>query len=257
MAAYYNENEPYCVEWLRNLIREGLITDGEVDDRNIQDVAPADLRGFDRCHFFAGIAGWDYALNLAGWTSGSVWTGSCPCQPFSAAGKRVGAADDQHLWPIWFNLIRECKPDTVFGEQVGAAIAFGWLDAVSTDLEREGYATGTAILGAHSVGAPHIRQRLWFVADTDSSGFVKRRGAGSMETQDTSAECSRQGQSPSNWLTEPNVGRVADGVPCRVGRLRALGNAIVPQVAAEFIAAYIESVAKPPRRCAAPSVFNP
>ena len=167
--AYYNEWERYPAEWLRNLIKEGLIADGDVDERSIKDVEAADLRGYTQCHFFAGIGGWSYALRLSGWDDARpVWTGSCPCQPFSVAGQQQGGADERHLWPEYFRLIRECHPATIFAEQVAAAIGSGWLDAVFTDLESEGYACAASVLPACSVGAPHIRQRLWFMADAES-----------------------------------------------------------------------------------------
>lgn len=166
MAAYYNEFDPFAAAWLRELIKAGLIADGEVDERSITDVQPDDVRGFTQCHFFAGIGGWSYALRLAGWPDARpVWTGSCPCQPFSAAGANLGGDDPRHLWPAWFRLIRECQPAIVFGEQVESAIAHGWLDLVCDDLEGEGYAVGAAGIPACGVGAFHIRQRLWFVAD--------------------------------------------------------------------------------------------
>ena len=168
MTAYYNENDPYAAQWLRTLISAGHIADGDVDERSIIDVRPDDLAGYNQCHFFAGIGGWSYALRIAGWPDDRpVWTGSCPCQPFSSAGKGAAADDERHLWPQWFSLIRECRPATIFGEQVEAAIGWGWLDVVFADLEAQGYACGTAVLPACSVGAPHIRQRLWFVAVAD------------------------------------------------------------------------------------------
>jgi len=167
MDTYYNENDPFAVAWLRELMKAGMIADGEIDDRSIAEVSAGDVQGFDQCHFFAGIGGWSYALRLAGWSDDRpVWTGSCPCQPFSSAGKGGGAADPRHLWPEWVRLIRECHPSVIFGEQVEAAIRHGWLDLVFGDLEGEGYACGAAVLGAHSVGAPHIRQRVWFVAES-------------------------------------------------------------------------------------------
>lgn len=79
-----------------------------------------------------------------------------------------GVTDKRHLWPTWFNLIRECRPPVIFGEQVESAINHGWLDLVQANLERENYACGAVGLPAGGVGAPHIRQRLWFVADADS-----------------------------------------------------------------------------------------
>lgn len=156
---------------MRNLIAEGLIADGEVDDRSITEVAPEDLKGFDQCHFFAGIGGWSYAARLAGWAdSRPMWTGSPPCQPFSVAGKRQGAGDQRHLWPVWFDLVRECRPSVIFGEQVSAAIRYGWLDQLQEDLEASDYSFGSVIVPASGVGAPHKRDRLWFVAHSISQG---------------------------------------------------------------------------------------
>ena len=166
MSAYYNEIEPFAAEWLRNLIARGLIADGTVDTRSIVDVEPYDLRDFDQCHFFAGIGVWSHALRLAGWPdSRQVWTGSCPCQPFSSAGRAHGFADERHLWPHWFHLIRECRPGVVFGEQVASKDGLAWLDLVHADLEGEGYAVGALDLCAAGVGAPHIRQRLYLAAE--------------------------------------------------------------------------------------------
>ena len=167
MVAYYNEIDPYASQWLRNLIDAGHIAKGDVDTRSIKDVSADDLKGYTQCHFFAGIGVWSHALRRAKWADDRpVWTGSCPCQPFSAAGTQKGTTDDRHLWPIWFNLIRECRPRVIFGEQVEAAINHGWLDLVQSDLERENYACGAVGIPAAGVGAPHIRQRLWFVANT-------------------------------------------------------------------------------------------
>jgi DNA (cytosine-5)-methyltransferase 1 len=165
---YYNEFDTKTAAWLRELISAKLIPAGDVDTRSIVDVSADELRGYTQCHFFAGIGGWSLALQLAGWPADKrVWSGSTPCQPFSTAGKGLAQADERHLWPVFFNLIKECRPEYVFGEQVASAIGKGWLDGISTDLGEEGYTCGSAVLGAHSVGSPHIRQRLYWVAYSD------------------------------------------------------------------------------------------
>jgi len=240
---YYNEFDPYAAQWLRNLIDAGHIAKGEVDTRSIKDVNASDLSGYVQCHFFAGLGGWSHALRLAGWPEDRpVWTGSCPCQPFSAAGTQKGTADDRHLWPVWFNLIRECRPGVVFGEQVEAAINHGWLDLVQSDLESEGYACGAVGIPAAGVQAPHIRQRLWFVADTQ-----RQRGRGGQFARQDAMDADARSQIAGSgglrgWqATEPCPSPLVDGATARVGRLRAYGNAIVPQVAQVFIEAYLES----------------
>lgn len=174
---YYNEHDKAKAATLRELIDIGAIAPGEVDERSIVDVGLDDLRGFTQCHFFAGGGVWSYALRLAGWPDDRpVWTGSCPCPGFSAAGKGGGFRDARHLWPDWFRLIRECRPANIFGEQVDDAIGYGWLDLVQTDLEAADYAVGKAVFGACSVGAPHIRQRLYFGAVSNSDGLHLRPG---------------------------------------------------------------------------------
>ncbi len=305
---YYNEFDPKAADWIRELIRSKLVPDGEVDTRSISDVKATDLTGFIQCHFFAGICGWPYALQLAAWPSTRpVWTGSCPCQPFSVAGKGKAQADERHLWPAFHRLIQECCPDVVFGEQVASAIGHGWLDGIRSDLEGAGYALGAAVLGAHSVGAPHIRQRLFWgghrMADA-ACGLVLPNGSGrdagrqaseatghgrAVESASSAravgdARCERDesrgiagivagesgaaegearerewdghaaGDCRSAWddfyvvpCADGKARRIgsgiqplAHGVPGRVAQLRGLGNAIVPQVAAEFVRAFEE-----------------
>jgi DNA (cytosine-5)-methyltransferase 1 len=233
VSALYNEIDRYCCDWLQNLMDAGHITSGKIDDRSIADLSPDDVRGYERVHFFAGIGGWELALQMSEY-AGPVWTGSCPCQPFSAAGKGKASGDERHLWPEWFRLISAVRPPIIFGEQVEAAIGWGWLDLVYSDLEAEGYSVGAAVLPACSVGAPHIRQRLWFVADTDKS-----RSQGHGEPSERSGEClawSRL-QEPSWFQFAASFLNGAHGFRNRVAKLRAAGNAITPQCAAEFIKA--------------------
>lgn len=300
--AYYNEWDSYAAAWLRNLIAAGHIPPGDVDERSIVDVRADDLRGYRSAHFFAGIGGWPYALRLAGVPDDAeVWTGSCPCQPLSCAGQRKGDADERHLWPAFYRLIVERRPATIFGEQVSGKDGLEWLSAVRADLEGIGYAIGAADLPACSVGAPHIRQRLFWVAYRSGAGLEKRqeqsarqeraaieRGgdAGAMVnaaseqvglpgrareqgsavgelgdakgerkmshlgfSERTFVESDRGFWSDLEWLpcidgnwrpTKPGLFPLAHGVPARVGRLRAYGNAIAPPLAAEFIMAAME-----------------
>jgi DNA (cytosine-5)-methyltransferase 1 len=316
MSGYYCEFDSSAAAWLRELMKTGLIPEGKVDERDIREVRPEDVRGFTQAHFFAGIGGWPYALRLAGWPDDRpVWTGSCPCQPFSAAGKRQGQADERHVWPVFFRLIRQCNPATVFGEQVASDDGYRWLARVRDDLEDAGYAVGCADLPACSAGAPHIRQRLFWVANANSSERRQKRSANRRRAQSRNAALGvdakdshrladangglagdggiqpgrEHGQQPedggvtervgntngtgregrglregeradqcSAWQTaisipcrdgkarriEPAIFPLAHGIPGRVGLLRGAGNAIVPQVAAAFVRAFLEAEAE-------------
>lgn len=165
MAAVYNENDPYAAAWLENLAAGGHIAEGLVDSRDVHLLEPADVIGATQFHAFAGIGAWSYALRLAAWPDSTpVWTGSCPCQPFSTAGRRKGTKDDRHLWPEWHRLLAECLPTVVFGEQVASPAGRAWLAVVRDEMEALGYAVGAADLCAAGAGAPHIRQRLFFGA---------------------------------------------------------------------------------------------
>ncbi|HED1234202.1 TPA: DNA cytosine methyltransferase [Enterobacter hormaechei subsp. steigerwaltii] len=279
-AAYYNEIDPFAAQWLRNLIAGGHIAPGEVDERSIEDVTPDDLRGFTQCHFFAGIGVWSHSLRLAGWPDDKpVWTGSCPCQPFSAAGKGDGFADERHLWPHFFHLISELRPQHVFGEQVASGNSNTWFDLVQTDLEGMGYAFGLVPFAAAGVGAPHIRERAYWVANTTGQLHHQCNDGANEFGRSRDAEQNRLGGEPvralevngfwrdADWLlcrdgkwrpvepgtfplvdgaaarmgrVEPGVARVASSN--RVGRLKGYGNAINAQAAAEFVRACLEVV---------------
>lgn len=181
MAAYYNEIDPYAAQWLRNLIEAGHIAPGVVDERSIEDVRPSDLAGFTQCHFFAGVGAWSLALRRAGWPDDvPVWTGSCPCQPFSSAGAGAGFEDARHLWPTFAWLIKQCKPPVVFGEQVASKAVEPWVDLVHADVEAMGYAFGAVPFPSAGVGAPHIRDRLFWVGhsnDARSQGHAWHGGS--------------------------------------------------------------------------------
>ncbi len=184
--------------------------------------------------------------------------GGFPCQPHSVAGKRKGAADDRNLWPEFIRVIRETKPRYVLAENVPGIITT-YLDTVLSDLEGENYATWPFAFSACGFDAPHIRERIFVVAYSNGTrelqpqgcdqtqrrrignsgkdvGYAERTGQqsgllgqGEIKSRGTStsrSECQR-----TRWTVEPNVGRVAHGIPSRVDRLRGLGNAVVPQVA--------------------------
>lgn len=297
---YYNEWDPQAAAWLRELISERLIPRGLVDERSITEVKAKDLEGFTQCHFFAGIGGWPFALQLAGVDHRTpLWTGSPPCQPFSAAGKQLGQFDPRHLAPVFLDLISQCRPAIIFGEQVAPAIAKSWMCDLQAHLEGEDYAVGFAVLPACSVGAPHKRERLFFgtklvvyaddeqqptteyrkgfadanrtsktyssVADTDSKRLQRERRNGNQERrerpnfrqtglldgtgpEDYETNPHHSFWSDTDWLgcrdgkfrpVEPGTFPLANGIPARVGRLRGYGNAIVPEVAAEFVRAFL------------------
>ncbi len=293
---YYNENDPSAAAWLRGLIAEGLIPPGDVDTRSIIDVRPHEIAHYTQQHFFAGIGGWSLALRLAGWPdSRPVRTGSCPCQPFSIAGKGLGKKDPRHLWPFFRDLITFGDSTVTFGEQVASKDGRNWLAGVRLDLEGLGYAVGAADLCAAGIGAPHLRQRLYWLADAKDPdgraelkivGDATREGSsghpdgsgehGGVANPDgghASAEWEQRGGeqrllegdrvggfwSQSRWIAcrdgkhrrvpvEPAIFPLADGLPYKLARrgsirpalLKGAGNAIVPEITAEFIMAYLE-----------------
>ena len=243
---YYNEIDPYCAAWLQNLMDAGHIARGDIDTRSIEDVTPNDVRGYTQCHWFAGLGGWAHALDLAGWPRDRpVWTGSCPCQPFSAAGKGAGFADERHLWPAWYHLISQCLPAVLYGEQVARAAE--WIDLVCGDLEALDYAVECRPISAGAVGSEQIRSRVWIVADSIKNGLNRE---GISPQQRKSVSCTSRSFNGFPWTSTPVPANAADyrdvlllahGIPSDLASIAAYGNAIVPQVAEQFIEAYCEA----------------
>ena len=324
--AYYNEIDQAAAAVLRQCIADGVIAPGDIDTRSIKEVEPHELEGYTQCHFFAGGGLWSVALRIAGWPDDTpVWTGSCPCQPFSAAGKGLGTDDPRHLWPDFFRLIRAARPAIVMGEQVAGKTGYGWFDGVGSDLASEDYASRAVDFPACAVDAPHQRNRLYWIACALDHGIRPRLegfaghgdGSGRPEPHRPVAEADGaaaagispdaafpviQGQpsarhqsddradaglhadadrggrggrqegaeretlggavverhparngtywSDAEWIichdgkarrAQPDIRFLVDGLPGRVDLWRVGGNAIVPQAAAEVIAAFMEA----------------
>jgi len=168
-----------------------------------------------------------------------ILTCSYPCQPFSVAGKRKGESDARHLWTDTFRLVKECQPSWFIGENVSGHIELG-LDTVLKDLETEGYDTRTFIVPASTVGAWHRRERIWIIghkelSDTDSRRF-KSSESKRQQKERTSQTSESRAEQENWWQTESELCGVPDGISYgldkgRVGRIKGLGNAIVPQIA--------------------------
>ena len=232
MTAYYNEIDPYAAQWLRNLIEAGHIAPGFVDERSIEDIAPIELMGYTQCHFFAGIGIWSLALRNAGWPDDKpVWTGSCPCQPFSSAGEGKGFDDERHLWPHFQWLIEQCRPAAVFGEQVASKDVNPWIDLVQADMEAMGYAFGAVAFPSASIGAPHIRDRTYWLADSEAIGCTGEYLRTSSRMQQNRIE-----ESYGLSAGQPAAGAVngfwsnADWLHCRDGKWRPVEPGTFPLV---------------------------
>jgi len=254
-TACHVEFAPYKAKWLRNLFPKD-----EVIERDIREVKSDELQKYTHVHIFAGIGGWDYALRYAGWSpTRSVWTISCPCQPYSSAGQNKGQADNRHLWPIAFRLIEKCRPTTIFGEQVPRAINFGWLDEVKHDLESIGYAFGAEIRPSCLVSEKIEGSRIWFVASSESDdGARKHRELRPAHGQSMRNEMPKpRGASPlhllgdegTEWISgisgekliaKSGMALLVDEFPGRASQVCAYGDVIDPKLAATFIEDFME-----------------
>jgi DNA (cytosine-5)-methyltransferase 1 len=168
----------------------------------------------------------------------TLLTGGFPCQPYSHAGKRRGKDDDRAIGGEMVRIISEARPAWVLGENVSGFATMG-LDDMLSDLESLGYACQTFCVPACAVNAPHRRDRLWIVANSESlkrgssRHTLREKEKNSRFRNGSKAKGEYSG--PCEWSTEPGVRRVANGIPRRVDRLKGLGNAIVPHVAYEII----------------------
>ena len=175
---------------------------------------------------------------VAGWGGCDLITGGFPCQPYSVAGDRRGNADDRALWPQMARVIDECRPTYVLAENVPGIVPLA-LDGVLSDLANLDYTARAIDLSACAVDAPHRRARVWIMAH--STG-IRLSGQGEHEqpfhpTAGGNGQANQpvDGSQGYTWEPEPGVGRVANGVPNGVDRVKALGNAIVPGVAYEIL----------------------
>lgn len=209
--------------------------------------------------------------NFARFGGCTVLTGGFPCQPWSEAGKRAGKDDHRHLWPAMCRVIETVRPTWIVGENVDGIISLG-LEDVCADLESRNYSTQSLVIPAVAAGAPHLRERVWILAHAnggrrrsnsaarhdangnDANG-AKTHGepipSGSpcgaedlahpdrlrgLQPQGRVGEVGRRSSHGSWWVREPDVARVAYGIPNESHRRRGLGNAIVPQIAEEILA---------------------
>lgn len=255
MSVVYNDCDAAVCAWLNALIERRHLPRGVVVCCDVRSLSPSDVSGYQQVHLFAGIGGWPLALQMARWPDEiTVWTASLPCQPLSVAGQRRGPDDERHLWPAVYRLIAECRPPIILGEQVASALGKQWLSAVRADLEALGYACGAADLCAASVGAPHIRQRLYWVAYANGARLEGLAAVG--ELLGSQCEAAERDNQAGAWTDPswvdcrdgvrrpigPGTFPLAHGVPARVVRLRGYGNAIVPQLGAAFAEAALQAI---------------
>ena len=185
-----------------------------------------------------------------------------PCQPWSTAGEQKGTDDDRWLWPAIARILRHVRPRYIFLENVPNLVN-GGPDPILCDLAGLGYDATWDVFSAFSVGAPHIRKRLFLLAHADGGRLPREnlhvRKGGQEQDQIDAPRCGQNVANPNSkgllpsgaigsetpfpfpkspgegcewWLSEPDMGRVADGVAHKVDRIRAIGNAVVPGVAA-------------------------
>jgi len=264
------EIDPFCQEVLKKHWPQSKIY-GDIRTLANTESEQADTAEQEGLHTKSGIQDREYFL----------LTGGFPCQPFSQAGRRKGTDDDRHLWPEMFRVIREFRPTWVIAENVRGILTIEQgmvFEQVCLDLEGEGYEVQPLVIPAVSVNAPHRRDRIWFIAhakSADDRGDTRelsqedeQQAEERQKEQPTKLSSTSNGDAPdtrrigqkvgqeqatgneqyswsTNWLeVATSLCRVDDGLPRRMDRnhrLKALGNAIVPQVAEEIMKAISDS----------------
>ena len=272
---FYNDNALYPCRVLDRHITEGTLPEGDIYYGDIEKIGRSILSHYHSHHLFAGIGGIPFGLRMGGWQDEwPILTAGFPCQPVSYAGKKLAQADPRWLWPEVVRVLCMVRPPVVLLENTPGILSRGMGD-VLRDLAACGYDAKWRVLAAADVGAPHLRERVWIVAYPNSVRHEAKRqirewvaetvgGSGTMA--DTAhqrdvwgdgslrenAESARRwdhhrDRAQANdgrewWAAEPDVGRVVDGLPNRVDRIKALGNAVVPQVVAALVPWIVEGM---------------
>ena len=166
--------------------------------------------------------------------------GGFPCQPFSVAGNRKGQNDNRYLWPEFSRLVGELKPRWIIAENVSGILSIA-ADDVCRDLERQGYEVGIWDFEAAAVGAKHRRERIFFVAHAGRSLLQRSFEQRTLRNEAQKGAADKPERPSRQWESEPRVDRVAHGIPHRMDRLRALGNAVVPQQVYPIFKAIMET----------------
>ena len=270
MSARYNEIDAVAAHVMRELITAGVIASGIVIEKSIKELTADDVRGHEQVHLFAGGGLWSVAARLAGWPDHEpFWTASCPCQPFSQAGKGLGYDDPRDLWPDVVRLLDDCRrdgytPPCIVGEQVGGKTGVHWFNRVRVDLEARGYEARMVEIPACAVDAPHIRNRIYWVAVAHADfafgriGDEQSAGKFALDEQDARNAVRPGSRNESYWSdaewivchdgkarrTKPGLRLLVDGLPGRVDIWRIAGNAISPVLAAEVLAALREALGR-------------
>lgn len=179
--------------------------------------------------------------------------GGFPCQPFSVAGQRRGVRDHRWLWPEFARLLRVVRPQYALIENVPGLLGFGGMSEILRDLAGLRYDAEWSIIPAAAVGAPHLRGRVFIIAYPNSVGTYERPNSRPLSDdfravfpwRDKTGEKDPKSYLEHSpwWDTEPELDRVADGVPLRMDRLKSLGNSVVPQVA-EYIGSLLMDAMK-------------